>query len=653
ESMDLRVEVVGPLAEVTVFQRFRNDGSVPADATYVFPLQEDAVVDRMRMRVGDRVIEATLQGREQAQATYDTAVERGDTAALTVQETADVFTQHVGNIPPGEAVQVELSVVQPVPRVDGAYDLVLPLALPPRFIPSGVPTADWMFAEPPDEDVLATVRVRGTAGLDVERIWSPSHPDLAVLGERDWVFAYGVARLARDLHVAWETPGDDMSAVLFYDGEHGMLVLQPPDALVGTGSTPREVVFVLDTSASMAGEAWDRGRAVLDGAIAGLSPEDTFQVVAGRALQPAPVSATPEEKTRARQAVNLLSPHGPADITVGLQRALTLPASPERPRTVVVLSDGRQEMDRRAMRVLEERRNGAIVHAVALSTSPGRGVLAQLARLGGGVFLVPRPDETGWETAERLGGLLGPPVLTEIEVGTSMELVDPTLPDLVPGHPLIRLGRTTEVLYGWVLGACGQVDCVVPVRTVGVDRGRALASSWARARIRELLDEEVRTPGFDAADIGYPIAMEYGVVSPWTSYVAVDPGARIEIERIEPTARGQVLSPDFLQKVPSGRSYQSATQMAAGVTPGSGANPNMGGAAANERAFLLDGSNVTDPVSGVFQHNFQPESSRPPEATSTPVWPEVAATPAGGSPRPTVTAYGRTGEGAGVATLEG
>ncbi|MCB9672650.1 MAG: TonB-dependent receptor [Alphaproteobacteria bacterium] len=72
----------------------------------------------------------------------------------------------------------------------------------------------------------------------------------------------------------------------------------------------------------------------------------------------------------------------------------------------------------------------------------------------------------------------------------------------------------------------------------------------------------------------------------------------------ESTSRGEVLTKDFLQKIPSGRSYQSATQMASGVTPDSGGNPNIGGAASNENTYMIDGANVTDPVTGTFGNNF-------------------------------------------------
>ncbi len=59
---------------------------------------------------------------------------------------------------------------------------------------------------------------------------------------------------------------------------------------------------------------------------------------------------------------------------------------------------------------------------------------------------------------------------------------------------------------------------------------------------------------------------------------------------------------DYLQKVPSGRSYQSVIGNAAQVL-GSG-NASAAGASGNENTWMMDGINVTDPVTGTFSQNF-------------------------------------------------
>lgn len=70
----------------------------------------------------------------------------------------------------------------------------------------------------------------------------------------------------------------------------------------------------------------------------------------------------------------------------------------------------------------------------------------------------------------------------------------------------------------------------------------------------------------------------------------------------ESTSVGEVLTKNYLQNLPVGRSYQSALGAAAGVT--GGANPNMAGGASNENTYLVDGNTITDPVTGTFGANF-------------------------------------------------
>ncbi len=94
-----------------------------------------------------------------------------------------------------------------------------------------------------------------------------------------------------------------------------------------------------------------------------------------------------------------------------------------------------------------------------------------------------------------------------------------------------------------------------------------------------------------------------------TVEMSSDDGIEVVVEAkqkavdVESTTRGQVLTKEFLQKIPAGRSYQTAVTFAAGVQDNGTGNPNIGGAF-NENTYLLDGVNITDPVTGTFSTNF-------------------------------------------------
>jgi TonB-dependent Receptor Plug Domain/Carboxypeptidase regulatory-like domain len=82
----------------------------------------------------------------------------------------------------------------------------------------------------------------------------------------------------------------------------------------------------------------------------------------------------------------------------------------------------------------------------------------------------------------------------------------------------------------------------------------------------------------------------------------------VEAERkavdTESTTNSQVLTREFLQRIPAGRTYQSAVQTVPGVQNASGGNPSISGGATNENSYILDGANITDPVTGTFSLNF-------------------------------------------------
>lgn len=71
------------------------------------------------------------------------------------------------------------------------------------------------------------------------------------------------------------------------------------------------------------------------------------------------------------------------------------------------------------------------------------------------------------------------------------------------------------------------------------------------------------------------------------------------------TSMGQVLTQDIISNIPTGRSYQSAAAIVTGVNPSSvGGNIQAAGASYNENTYMLDGAQITDPVTGTFSTNF-------------------------------------------------
>src|SRR5262245_59555378 len=122
KQTDVKAEVSGQLARVTVTQEFHNPFRDKIEAVYVFPLPQSAAVDDMTMIVGDHTIKGKIKRREEAQAIYEAAREAGQTAGLLDQERPNIFTQSVANIVPGAEVKITISYVEFLRYEEGTYE---------------------------------------------------------------------------------------------------------------------------------------------------------------------------------------------------------------------------------------------------------------------------------------------------------------------------------------------------------------------------------------------------------------------------------------------------------------------------------------------------------------------------------------------------
>jgi Ca-activated chloride channel family protein len=136
---DVKAQISGFLVRVNVTQEFENPFKDKIEAVYTFPLSQRAAVDDMTMRVGGRTVKGKIMKREEAQAVYEAAKQKGNVAALLDQERPNIFTQSVANIMPGEKVFVQISYVEVLKYEEGTYEFAFPMVVGPRYIP-GAPT---------------------------------------------------------------------------------------------------------------------------------------------------------------------------------------------------------------------------------------------------------------------------------------------------------------------------------------------------------------------------------------------------------------------------------------------------------------------------------------------------------------------------------
>src|SRR4051812_27350547 len=171
---DVKADISGFIARVTVTQQFQNPFADKIEAVYTFPLPQAAAVDDMTIVIGERVVKGKIMRREEAQATYEAARARGQTAALLNQQRPNIFTQAVANILPGQQINVTISYVETLKYDDGSYEWHFPMVVGERYIP-GTKNSDQV-ANPGQTDAPQHVATDSPCVPDAALITPPVMP---------------------------------------------------------------------------------------------------------------------------------------------------------------------------------------------------------------------------------------------------------------------------------------------------------------------------------------------------------------------------------------------------------------------------------------------------------------------------------------------
>ncbi|RQD77389.1 MAG: VWA domain-containing protein, partial [Candidatus Syntrophonatronum acetioxidans] len=132
-------KVCGFHGEIQISQVYYNDTSSSLEAVYTFPLPDQAIITDFTARMGDRKITAEVWEREKAFEIYDKAVRKGDTSFLLEEFRPNIFQVSLGQLLPGEEVEVFISYLDNVKYQDGEVRILIPTLVAPRYIP-GVPS---------------------------------------------------------------------------------------------------------------------------------------------------------------------------------------------------------------------------------------------------------------------------------------------------------------------------------------------------------------------------------------------------------------------------------------------------------------------------------------------------------------------------------
>lgn len=544
ESVTFETTIQGQVATTHVTQVFRNPHNQVMEGTYFFPLPEEASITEFAIWDGDRRLQGEVRPREEARRIYEDIVRRVRDPGLLEYAGQNLFQARIFPIPGRGTKKLELTYTQVLRAENGTVGYRYPL---------GVGRNASRI-----ERLSGRVAIRTNGGL--RTVYSPSHDvDVRREGGRAATasFEQGPRGERRDFQLFYALSESDVAMSLFTYREPGkdgyfLLLLSPSDDQARREYPAKDVVFVLDVSGSMEedGKMEKARRALLHG-VRGLRNGDRFNVIAfsgeTRLMEEGLIAADAAGRRRGVEFVEGLRPRGGTNINDALVEALgQFPRAGTRPQLLVFLTDGlptvsETNVDRIIQNVTRARREGLRLFTFGVGYDVNTRLLDRVAAENGGAADYVAPQEDIEVKVSAFFDKVNHPVLTNLRLDLGQvrtDLVYPrALPDLFKGTQLALVGRyrNAQDLRDVTIRLTGNASPTHTYTYPGArfslrdERHEFLPRLWATRRVGWLM-EQIRTHGDnrELVDEVTELGTRFGIVTPYTSFLALEPGMQAQ-----------------------------------------------------------------------------------------------------------------------------
>lgn len=552
ESHRVEVTVSNTAAVTKITQVFRNHTNRPMEATFVFPIPEGATVSDFSLWINGKKTKGAVLESKEARRIYESIVRRVEDPGLIEYMDGKLFRASIFPIPAGGTQQLELKFGQVLKKQGGMYRYSYPLAVGRKYVTAKT-----------NKDFTLTAKVQSP--LPITTVYSPSHKISnqrkstreVVVGTEEMK-----ATLDKDFELFIGLSKKDIGLnMLTYDadgqgGEPGyfMVALAPRVDAKAHEEIGQTFTFVMDTSGSMAGEKIEQARKTLAFCLQRLRPQDHFNIVRFstdvEALYTNPKAATKANVLAGLAFARELEPAGGTAISPALERALGQTTAKGQPHQVIFVTDGIPtvgETDAKKINAMIKAKNAAQTRLFAFGVGydVNTSLLDGMASQTRGRSDYVKPGENMEEAVSALYTRISSPVLTDIKIdfgkARAYDLYPSPIPDLFQGDQVVLFGRYRDA-FSSPIKVTGRIGQEVKTYTFGgeanAEAGKVkreappepymeplefLPKLWATRKVGYLLDQ-IRANGElpELKTEVIKLAKKFGLVTPYTSYLAVD-----------------------------------------------------------------------------------------------------------------------------------
>lgn len=324
------------------------------------------------------------------------------------------------------------------------------------------------------------------------------------------------------------------------DYDYGLMMLMPPRD-ESRHTMARELILVIDTSGSMSGDSILQAKSALLHALAGLGADDTFNIIAFeskiKTLSSTPLIATASNLGRANLFVRELVADGGTEMAPAFISALNTPKEKSlddkaRLKQVVFITDGAVGNEEQLFNLISGNLGDSRLFTVGIGAAPNGYFMERAAQAGRGSYTyIGKLNEVD-EKIAALMDKIEHPVVSNVE----LRLGDGTIPDYWPVNigdlyaqePVmvaVKLKSAHHQSHNSELVVSGTLGGQFWQRRLLLQRdakAKGLDLLWARKQIGALLLSKNGSNSDRIKRQVTQVALDYHLVSPYTSLVAVD-----------------------------------------------------------------------------------------------------------------------------------
>ncbi len=530
------VKIKDQIAVTSIDQEFYNPNPRQLEGTFLFPVPKGAQINKFSMEINGKPVEAELLAADKARGIYEDIVRKLKDPALLEYSGRDLFKVRIFPIEANGRKKIHLAYSQVLKSDAGLVNFMFPLNTE-------------KFSAKPLKNLSVKIELDSKRAL--KSIYSPSHKveikrdgaNRAVIG-----FEASDVKPDADFQLFYTQEDSDLGVNLmtFKQGnEDGyfLLMASPGAEVKNTKIIPKDVVFVLDTSGSMAGAKLEQAKKALLFCVENLNDVDRFEIMRfSTEVEPLfdkLVEADAKSRARARDFIKDLKPMGGTAIDDALKKAQMIrPDKGDRPYVVIFLTDGRPTIgntdeDLIVRGVKEANKTNTRIFCFGIGTDVNTHLLDKITEETKAFSQYVLPEEDIEIKVSAFFTKIKEPVLANPKItfpgdARVTKLYPSPVPDLFKGEQLLLVGRFSGKgdgavqIEGTVNGEAKKFGYDVKFPDEANDH-EFIPRLWATRRVGFLLDEiRLRGESKELKDEVTDLARKYGIVTPYTAYLIVE-----------------------------------------------------------------------------------------------------------------------------------